>query len=90
MVSPRFFMSAKTFSAAMRSVCGVLKTHFLTGSMMTTPPASETNGICAFSTRGAMAIVAPVVVPPMTTSTLSDSSRRLAKLFALAASLPSS
>ena len=87
---PRFFMSSNTFSAAMRSVCGVLNTHFFTGSMITTAPASEMNGMLARSTSGAIAIVAPVVVPPISTSTLSDSIRRLVKPLALAASLPSS
>ncbi len=43
--SLRAFRSAKIFSQAIRSVCGVLKTHFLTGSTITTAPASETKGI---------------------------------------------
>ncbi len=90
LLMPRFFMSSKTFSAAMRSVCGVLKTNFLTGSTMTTAPASETNGMPAFSTSGTIDIVEPVVVPPTMMSTLSSSIRRLAKPLALLASLPSS
>ncbi len=64
LVRPRFFMSSNTFSAAMRSVCGVLKTNFLTGSTMTTAPASEMNGMPAFSASGTDDMVAPVVVPP--------------------------
>jgi hypothetical protein len=83
-------MSSKTFSAAMRSVCGVLKIHFFTGSTTTTAPASEMKGIPAFSTSGTIDMVAPVVVPPTMMSTLSSSIRRLAKPLALLASLPSS
>ena len=45
LVSLRDCMSAKIFSHAMRSVCGVLNTHFFTGSMMPTAPASEMNGV---------------------------------------------
>ncbi len=74
----------------MRSVGATLNTHFLTGSMIGTPAAIEISGMPAFSTSGIMAMVEPVVVPPMIRSTLSDSIRRLAKLLALFASLPSS
>ena len=45
--SLRVCRSTKIFSQAMRSVCGVLNTHFLTGSTITTAPASEMNGTCA-------------------------------------------
>ena len=90
LVMPRFFMSSNTFSAAMRSVWGVLKTHFLTGSMITTAPAREMKGTPARSTSGTVDIVEPVVVPPTMRSTLSSSIRRLAKPLALLASLPSS
>ena len=88
--SLRACRSMKIFSHAMRSVCGVLKTHFLTGSMITTAPASETNGVCAASTSGTTAIVVPVVEPPTITSTRSCSSKRLAKVRAFSASPPSS
>ena len=74
----------------MRSVCGVLKTHFFTGSITTTAPASEIKGTSALVTNGTIDMVAPVVVPPMITSTLSLSIRRLVKPLALFASLPSS
>ena len=87
---PFFFMSSKTFSAAMRSVCGVLNIHFLTGSVTTTAPAREIIGTPALSTSGAIAMVEPVVVPPTIRSTLSSSIRRLPKLLALLASPPSS
>ena len=70
----------------MRSVCGVLNTHFFTGSMITTAPASEMNGMPAASTSGTTAIVSPVVEPPTITSTLSCSIRRLAKVRAFSAS----
>ena len=83
-------MSAKIFSHAMRSVCGVLNTHFLTGSTITTAPASEMNGICACSTSGTAAIVVPVVEPPTITSTLSCSISRLANVRAFSASPASS
>ena len=76
---PRFFMSSKILAQAMRSVCGVLKTHFLTASMILTEPASEISGIPAFSTRGTIARVEPVVEAPTMMSTLSCSIRRLAK-----------
>ena len=69
-------MSTNTFSQAMRSVCGVLNTHFFTGSTITTAPASEMKGICALSASGTAAIVSPVVEPPTSTSTLSCSIRR--------------
>ena len=39
-----------------------MKTNFFTGSTMTTAPASEIKGMPAFSTSGAMDMVAPVVV----------------------------
>ena len=74
----------------MRSVCGVLKTNFFTGSTTTTAPASEMKGTPAFSTKGTIDMVEPVVVPPTNTSTLSLSIKRLAKPLALLASLPSS
>ena len=45
----------RTFSQAMRSVCGVLNTHFLTGSTITTAPASEMNGMPACSASGTAA-----------------------------------
>ena len=83
-------MSTKIFSQAMRSVCGVLKTHFLTGSTITTAPASEMKGMPACSTSGTTAIVVPVVEPPTITSTLSCSSSRLAKVRAFSASPASS
>ena len=83
-------MSAKIFSHAMRSVCGVLNTHFLTGSTMPTAPASETNGVPDCSASGIAAIVVPVVEPPTMMSTLSCSSRRLAKVRAFSASPASS
>jgi hypothetical protein len=67
-----------------------LKTHFLTGSTITTAPAREMKGTPAFSASGTMDMVAPVVVPPTRRSTLSSSIRRLAKPLALLASLPSS
>ena len=87
---PRFFMSAKTFSAAMRSVWGVLNTHFLTGSMMLTAPASEMNGISLRSASGTAAMVVAVVDPPIRISTLSFSIRRLVKVVALSPAPPSS
>ena len=86
----RVCMSTKIFSQAMRSVCGVLNTHFLTGSTITTAPASEMNGTPACSASGTAAMVAPVVEPPTMMSTLSCSIRRLAKVRAFSASPPSS
>ncbi len=82
--------STKIFSQAMRSVCGVLKTHFFAGSTMPTAPASETKGTPACSTIGTTAIVVPVVLPPTMRSTLSCSSSRLAKVRAFSASPASS
>ncbi|MNC86886.1 hypothetical protein D3C83_25730 [compost metagenome] len=79
-------MSRKIRSQAMRSVCGVLNTHFLTGSVITTAPAREMNGMPAASTSGTTAIVSPVVEPPTITSTLSCSIRRLTKVRAFSAS----
>ncbi len=90
LVTPRAFMSTKILSQAMRSVCGVLKTHFFTGSTITTAPASEMNGTPACSTSGTAAIVSPVVEPPTMTSTLSCSISRLAKVRAFSASPASS
>ena len=87
---PRRCMSWNTRSTAMRSEVGILNTHFRTGSTMTTAPASDRSGTCARSTSGTMAMVEPVLVGPMMRSTRSDSIRRLAKVLALAASLPSS
>ena len=74
----------------MRSVCGVLNTHFLVGSTMPTAPANEMNGISASSNTGIIAMVVPDVVPPSTATTLSSSTRRVAKVRALSASPPSS
>jgi hypothetical protein len=79
-------MSTKIFSHAMRSVCGVLNTHFFTGSMITTAPASEMNGTPAASASGTAAMVSPVVEPPTSTSTLSCSIRRFTKPRAFSAS----
>ena len=72
----------------MRSVWGVLKTHFFTGSTMTEAPASEMKGISARSTSLITAMVSPVVVPPMMKSTLSCSMRRLTKVTAFLALVP--
>ncbi len=83
-------MSAKIFSQAMRSVAGVLNTHFLTGSTITTAPASEMKGTSACSISGITAIVSPVVEPPTMASTLSSSIRRLTKVRALSALPPES
>ena len=90
LVKPRALMSAKIFSHAMRSVCGVLKTYSRTGSMISTAPASEMNGTAASSNTGIIAIVVPVVVPPTMATTSSSSIRRVAKVRALLASPPSS
>ena len=90
LVVPRAFMSTKIFSHAMRSVCGVLNTHFFAGSTITTAPASDTNGTPALSASGTTAIVVPVVEPPTMASTLSCSSSRLAKVRAFSASPASS
>jgi uncharacterized membrane protein YfcA len=51
LVVPPAFMSSRIFSRAIRSVYGVLNTHGSTGSMMSTTPASEMNGIAASSSR---------------------------------------
>ena len=90
LVRLRFFISANTRSAAIRSVGATLNTHFFVGSMIGTPAAIEMNGVPDFSMTGIAAIVPPVVVPPRMTSTWSLSISRLAKLLALLASLPSS
>ena len=66
------------FSIAMRSVCGVLKTHFLTGSTMVTPAAQEINGTSTFSMYSITAIVVPVRLGPTMASTSLPSTRRLA------------
>ncbi len=79
-------MSTKIFSQAMRSVCGVLNTHFFTGSTITTAPASDTNGTPAASASGTAAMVSPVVEPPTMRSTLSCSIRRFTKPRAFSAS----
>ena len=79
---PRFFMSSKMRIAAMRSVWGVLKTHFFTGSTISTPPAREMNGTPAFSTSGTAAMVSPVLEPPTMTSTPSFWMSRLTKVTA--------
>ena len=70
----------------MRSECGILNTHFLTGSTITLAPASEMNGIWASSTSGTTAMVSPVVLPPTMMSTLSSSIRRRANVAACLAS----
>ena len=57
LVSLRFFRSSKIFSQAILSVCGVLNTHFFTGSTIGMPPASEMKGICASSNSGIIAMV---------------------------------
>ena len=90
LLMPRAFMSSKIFSQAMRSVCGVLKTKSLTGSMITTAPPREIKGISASSKSGTMAMVAPVVEPPTMATTSSSSIRRVAKVRAFLASPPSS
>ena len=90
LVMPCAFMSSKIFWQAMRSVCGVLNTHSLTGSMISMAPASEMNGISASSTTGMIDMVVPVVVPPMIATTSSSSTRRVAKVRALFGSPPSS
>ena len=87
---PRFFISCMTFSAAMRSVCAVLNTHFFTGSMITTAPASEINGVPAPSISLTLAMVVAVVEPPTITSTRSLLSNRLVNDRALSARPPSS
>ena len=66
---PSFCMSSYTLPTAMRSECGVLKTHFLTGSTITEAPPSEMNGSSASSTSCSTAMLSPVVVPPMIAST---------------------
>ena len=63
LVVPRFFMSSKIFSQAMRSVCGVLKFHFFTGETACTAPAKLISGVCASSASGMIAIVLAVVEP---------------------------
>ncbi len=72
----------------MRSECGVLNTHFLTGSTMGLPPPSEMNGMPVSSTMAITAMVSPVVLPPSRMSTLSFSSRRFVKVTACLASPP--
>ena len=70
----------------MRSVCGVLNTHFFTGSTIATLPASEMNGMPAASASGTAAMVSPVLEPPTMTSTLSCSISRLTNVRAFSAS----
>ncbi len=57
---------------------------------MTPAPASEMNGIPAASTSLITAMVSPVVVPPMMTSTWSCWIRRLTKVSASLADEPES
>ena len=86
----RALRSPKIFSQAILSVCGVLNTHLRTGSTIWMAPASEMNGICASSNTGIIASVDPVVVPPTMATTLSSSTRRVAKVRAALASAASS
>jgi len=53
-------------------------------------PASEMNGILASSNTGIIASVEPVVLPPTMATTLSSSTRRVAKVRALLGLPPSS
>ena len=87
---PRARRSAKIFSQAIRSVCGVLKVKGCGGSMISMPPASEMKGSWASSNTGRIAMVVPVVVPPTMATTRSSSTSRVAKVRALLASPPSS
>ena len=80
LVRLRFFMSSKIFSQAMRSVCGVLKFHFLTGDTACTAPAKLISGMPASSASGMIAMVLAVVEPASSASTLSCSIRRVAKV----------
>ena len=66
----------------MRSVWGVLKVHFCTGSMIFTAPAMEMKGICSSSARGMTARDSPDEEPPRMMSTLSFLTRRLKKFTA--------
>jgi hypothetical protein len=87
---PRARMSAKIFSQAILSVCGVLKVKGATGSMISIPPARLMKGMRASSKTGRIAMVVPVVVPPTIATTRSSSTRRVAKVRARFASPPSS
>ena len=86
----RFFRSSKIFSHAIRSVCGVLKFHFLTGCTACTAPAKLISGTCASSASGMIAIVVAVVEPASSASTLSCSIARVPKVRAWFGSPPSS
>jgi len=87
---PRWRMLRKTISATMRSVSEVLNTHFFTGSTIEMAPAIVMNGTSACSTNGIIDIAAPLIDPPMMTSTWSLASSRLVNEFALLTSLVSS
>ncbi len=86
----RFLRSSKIFSHAIRSVCGVLKFHFLTGNTACTAPAKLMSGIWFSSASPMSGIVVAVVEPARRASTLSSSMRRIAKVRAWLGSPPSS
>ena len=72
-LTPAAAICSAMASDIMMSFCGVLNTHFFTGSTMTLAPASEMNGICASSS--ALDFAVRDIWRSATTSTVSARTR---------------